>query len=79
VFFEFSYLQPSLAYDLPVLFSGFYPYLGSVELSPPFFLLDRLHNPQYWVAVDVLQWEIDEVSLWIDGYRMRVRHLQRAE
>jgi hypothetical protein len=73
------FISIALAYDLPVLFSGFYPYLASVELSPPSFLLDRLHNPQYWMAVDVLQWEIDEVGLWIDRYRMCVRHLQGAE
>ncbi len=43
------------------------------------FLLGRAHYPQYGVPVDILQREIDQVCLWIDGHRVRVRHLKRAE
>jgi hypothetical protein len=74
-----AFIFTALAFEPPELFSRFRLYLALVEHSPPVLLLDRLHNPQYWVAVDVLQWEIDEVGLWIDRYRMCVRHLQGTE
>ena len=52
----------------------------SISIEPStLLLLDRSHNPQYRMAVDVFQREVDEVSFWIDGYRMRVRHLKGAE
>ena len=31
------------------------------------------------MSVDILQREVDEMGFWIDGHRMRVRHLKGAQ
>jgi hypothetical protein len=31
------------------------------------------------MSVDILQREVDEMGLWIDGHRMRVLHLKGTE
>lgn len=38
-----------------------------------------LHDPQEWMSVNVLQWKVDEMSLRIDGDRVRVRHVELTQ
>ena len=41
--------------------------------------LSGLHDPQDWMAVNVLQWKVHEMGSRVDGDRVRVRHMELAK
>jgi hypothetical protein len=41
--------------------------------------MNRLHDPQKRMPVNVLQWKVDEMGLRIDGDRMCMRHMELTE
>lgn len=53
-------------------------YTASGQRSSPL-SIDWPHNSKYRMAIDALQREVDKMSFWIDGYRVRVRHLKGVD